>query len=844
MRKQIFKLILVFIFFAGFSFPCFSQNLPTVKPEKVQMSSVRLNLINGLVEDAIEKKKMPGAVVLVGRKGKIVFRKAFGKRALVPRVEEMTVDTVFDLASLTKPIITATSIMMLVEQGKLRLSDRLGKYIPEIRDEKVKKVTIKQLLTHTSGYRPDFDLGEKWFGKKGMLKALYKEKLRYSPGEKFVYSDIGFIVLGEIFERVSKSRLDDLERFGIFKINQGTFFNKIGNRKIWNPINCSFNQIEGLTLCCQEHFCKITAPTENYRGQQNYLGSKFNGDEKEGNTILRGVVHDPTAHRMEGVAGHAGLFSNADNLALYAQMILNGGVLEGKRVLSASSVKLMTSPNIINEKGQTRGLGWDINTRFSSNRGEFFPLGSFGHTGFTGTGIWIDPLSQTFVIFLSNRVHPDGKGSIVDVRARISTIVASAILDITPTQKRDFEEKYFKNVISQFEQFYPKNSPQKPKNQNRKPVLNGIDVLEKTNFKKLEGLRVGLVTNQTGRNFKGKSTIDILYEAENFKLISLFSPEHGIRGNLDQSKIDDSVDEKTGLPIFSLYGKTRSPKPEQLTNLDALVFDIQDIGTRFYTYISTLKNILEEASKMNKKVFVLDRPNPINGRIFSGPLADADNLSFVVPHNIPVRHGMTVGEISRLLNKEKKLGANLEIIKMENWERSMWFDETGQIWVNPSPNMRSLTQATLYPGIGLLETTNLSVGRGTDTPFEIIGAPWINGQKLAGFLNKRNLEGVRFVPVIFTPVSSKFAKEDCSGINIIITDRKKFGPVKTGLEIAFALRKLFSSGWDFKNFNRLLANKRIFALIERGENLKVTDNLTKMEMAKWRLRREQFLIYR
>src|SRR5262249_53568978 len=286
-------------------------------------------------------------------------------------------------------------------------------------------------------------------------------------------------------------------------------------------------------------------------------------------------------------------------------------------------------------------------------------------------------------------------------------------------------------------------------------VLNGIDVLERDGFKQLNGMRIGLVTNQTGRDRAGRSTIDLLFKAPNVKIVALFSPEHGIRGLADE-KVYDSKDEQTGLPIYSLYGESRRPKPEQLKDLDALVYDIQDVGARFYTYITTLGYLIEEAGKAKLPVFVLDRPNPINGIDIEGPLADSDKLSFTAYHTIPVRHGMTVGELARLYNEERHLSADVRVIKMDLWSRAMWFDSTGQVWVNPSPNMRSLTEASLYPGIGLLETTNLSVGRGTDTPFEVIGAPWIDGQKLAAALNARHISGVRFVPVRFTPAASVF----------------------------------------------------------------------------------------
>ncbi len=886
--------------FAGvFSAFAYSQGLPLAEPRTVGMNAAKLDRIEQLVNADIADKKLPGAVVIVGHKGKIVYRKAFGNRSLVPTVEKMTIDTIFDVASLTKPVATATSIMILVEQGKLRLSDTIGKYIPDIDDEQAKRVTIQQLLTHTSGYAPDFDLKEKWTGRDGMLAALKKEKLRTPPGTKFVYSDIGFIVLGEIVERICKDVLNIYFLDSVIRPLQlnDTIFRYM---KFFRPPPGS----NGVELSVFQKLRERTAPTENIKGQKSYLGSVFEGDDSIGEQILRGQVHDPTAFRMDGVAGHAGLFSTADDLVRYCQMLLNGGVApapggnlsgsEGvknvasistrkntlptgrvsasapRRILSAQTIAKMTAPYVVSEDGATRGLGWDINTSFSSNRGELFPLGSFGHTGFTGTSVWIDRVSQTFVVFLSNRVHPDGKGDVTPLRAKVATVAASAVEDTPIEMYRLAENIYASQVAAQIPKFREQAelarrvaSPNKivdlllanrtpiPASQygfrpglRPEPVLNGIDILEKNGFKELEGKRIGLVTNHTGRNFAGKQTIDVLSEAKNLKLVSLFAPEHGIRGELDIAKIDDSKDKKTGLPVYSLYGETRRPKPEQLKDLDAIVYDIQDIGARFYTYTATLRNVLEEAAKAGKPVYILDRPNPINGSDVEGPSADEDKLSFIAAHTIPVRYGLTIGELGQMMNAERKIGADLRVIKMENWSRSMWFDETGQTWVNPSPNMRSLTEATLYPGIGLLETTNLSVGRGTDTPFEVIGAPWLDGQKLAAYLNGRNLKGVRFIPIRYKPNASVFKGEDLGGVNIVITDRRSFQSVRTGFEIAAALRKLYPVEWQVDKYARLLVNAEILEMVNRGETPENIEKVLQRHVDDFSKRRASFLLYK
>ncbi len=840
----------------------YAQGLPVAAPGSVGMSAEKLDQIDALVNADIAAKKMPGAVVIIGHKGKIVYRKAFGNRALVPEVEKMTIDTIFDVASLTKVVATTTSIMKLVEQGKLRLNDTVGKFFPDIEDEQAKKVTIQQLLTHTSGYAPDFDLGQKWTGDEGMLAALKKEKLRTPSGIKFVYSDIGFIVLGEIVGKFTWE-VDNFTGLSVYSKSQifdamgmsSSDFHIVGYFPAKYPERKEARKAYESIVQNDLALFNRMAPTENIKGQNNYLGSKFDGDEKAGEKILRGQVHDPTSYRMFGQAGHAGLFSTADDLSRFCQMLLNGGTLDGKRVLSSQTVARMTAPIVVSEDGATRGLGWDMNTAFSSNRGELFPLGSFGHTGFTGPSIWIDRVTQTFVIFMSNRVHPDGKGDVVPLRAKIATVAASAVQDTPVEMIRLAEDIYSAQVAAQIPKFVSNKqsvlSDQEKaiSGKNDRPnvayatVLNGIDVLERDGFKQLDGNRIGLVTNHTGRDLNGKQTIDVLNDARNVNLVALFAPEHGIRGELDQAKIDDAKDSKTGLPVYSLYGETRRPKPEQLKDLDAIVYDIQDIGARFYTYTATLKNVLEEAAKAGKPVYILDRPNPINGNDVEGPLAQEDKLSFIAAHTIPVRYGLTIGELGMMMNAERKIGADLHVIKMENWSRSMWFDETGQTWVNPSPNMRSLNEATLYPGIGLLETTNVSVGRGTDTPFEVVGAPWINGRELAKSLNERNLFGVRFVSVSFTPNTSVFKDEKVNGINIIVTNRSGFDSVRTGFEIAAAIRKLYPNDWQVDKYSRLLVNADYLEMVKRGDAAAAINKSWTKDVADFEKRRKPFLLY-
>ncbi|RMG52848.1 MAG: DUF1343 domain-containing protein [Acidobacteria bacterium] len=765
-----------------------SPPLLLAQPASVGMSAERLAAIDDVVRDAIAQGQLPGAVILVARRGRIVYRKAFGHRALQPERLPMTLDTVFDLASLTKVVATATSIMILAERGLIRLGDRVSTYIPEFGRNGKQSITIEQLLTHRGGLLPDNDLADYQRGPEEALQRIYSLSPIYEPGTRFVYSDVGYIVLGELVRRVSGLRLD-----------------AFAHRYIFRPLGMHHTM-----FLPNAQLRAKAAPTEKRDGRW-----------------LIGEVHDPRAFLLGGVAGHAGLFSTADDLAIYCQMILNGGQYNGVRILSPLGVRRMTSARGL-PPNEWRGLGWDINTRYSSNRGDFFPIGSFGHTGFTGTSVWIDPQTGTFVIFLSNRVHPDGKGDVVSLRGRVASIVAASIIaDVPPQGEREREPGH------------GRTASQRP----LLMTLTGIDVLQRENFAPLNGRRVGLITNQTGRDGQGRRTIDLFYRAPNVALVAIFSPEHGIRGRAE-GPISHSRDEATGVPIYSLYGEHRKPTPDMLRGIDTLVFDIQDVGARFYTYITTMGYAMEAAARAGIRFVVLDRPNPINGVDVEGPLADEDLLSFTAYYPLPVRHGMTVGELATLFKGEKHLDLDLEVIPMRGWSRWAWYDDTGLVWINPSPNMRSLVAATLYPGIGLLESTNLSVGRGTDRPFEFIGAPWLDGRRLARRLNEAGLPGVRFVPVEFTPTKSTFAGRRCHGVHIIVTDRRRFHPVRCGLEIAVALRELYPQKWDVERFLRLLANKAVWRALKEGASTASLSALWQSDVERFLRVRRKYLIYR
>jgi uncharacterized protein YbbC (DUF1343 family)/CubicO group peptidase (beta-lactamase class C family) len=766
------------------------------------LSPRQLRGIDAAVEESISRGELPGAVVLVGSGDRVVFRKAYGNRAILPTREPMTLDTVFDVASLTKPVATATSVMILVERGKVALRDPVVQHIPDFAPDggDREKVTVEQLLTHRAGLPPD-DPIELYTGTRAeIFERKYRQPLEAAPGARFRYSDVGYEVLGELVERVSGEPLD--------RFTEENVFRPLGMRDShFRPVATSrfLGEKMGLTDLSRPPISRI-APTE--RREDRWM---------------RGEVHDPRAYAVGGVAGHAGLFSTADDLSRYCRMILAGGKLGTARVLSPLGVDALTRPRFYGDD-DLRGLGWDIATAYSRNRGDLFPPGSFGLTGFTGTSLWLDPSSRTWVVFLSNRLHPDGKGDVNRLRGLVSTIVAASL----STDTRASAKRLSSRVPV------------------RRDVLAGVDVLAADGFRPIAGKRVGLVTNATGRARDGRSTIEVLSSEEakkaGVKLMRLFSPEHGITSDVD-ALVADQVDPRTGLPIHSLYGERRRPRPEQMKGLDALVLDLQDVGTRFYTYITTARYLLEEAARAKIPLVVLDRPDPISPVAIEGPLADPDRLSFTVPHTLPVRYGMTPGELALLFNDELKIGANIQVVKLRGWARGLWYDETGLGWVNPSPNMRSLTEATLYPGIGLLEPTNLSVGRGTDTPFEVVGAPWVDGRRLAAVLSARKIRGVTFTPIHFTPASSTFAGELCGGVRLTVTDRDALAPVTLGIEIAVALRDLYPMDWKRERFLDLLANRDSFERLEKGETADsiVRSWLDRVEV--FRARRARFLLY-
>ena len=712
--------------------------------------------IDDAVKGAIDRGEIPGAVVLVVAKDRVVFHRAYGLSAKEPAPRPMARDAVFDLASLTKPIATATSIAWLVEHDELRYSDPVARHLPAFAANGKEGITIEQLLLHTSGLPADNALSDYAGDRSAALARLFALGLESPPGEKFRYSDVGFLVLGEIVSRLAKK---DQPAF-----TRERLFSPLGMR------STTFTPEGALAARC--------APTER-------LGDRF----------LQGVVHDPRARALGGVAGHAGLFSTALDLSRFARMLLRGGALSGTRVLADSTVRALLAPRDV-PGGKRAYFGAAIGDAVS-------------HTGFTGTSIWLDPRRGIAVVILSNRVHPDGKGTADRLRRETIDAAVSAAAKVKETP----------------------------------PVQTGIDALEATGFAALAGRKVALLTYAAGKTRGGRSTIDALKSAPGVTLVSLLAPEHGLRSS-EEGAVASARDPATGLPIHSLYSSSdRRPTKEMLEGADTLVIDLQDAGVRFYTYETTVGYALESAATLHVRVVLLDRPDPLGGLRISGPVLDAKRASFVAYHTTPVQHGMTLGELARMFVAERKIAADLTVIPMRGWRRSARFADTGLPWTPPSPNLRSATAALLYPGVGLLELTNLSVGRGTPRPFEQIGAPFVDAEALRKALTDMALPGVTFEKTTFTPRSSTFANEACRGVALTITDPASLDPVRLGLAIAVTLRKLHPEAWKPQGLLTLLAHDAAFEAVVSGKPLDEVTATFAAETARFAERRKPYLLY-
>jgi uncharacterized protein YbbC (DUF1343 family) len=726
--------------------------------------------IDRAVRQAISEGKLPGAVVAVGRSDGLHFLKAYGHRSLVPSETPMGDDVIFDLASLTKPLVTAALVMLLAEDGKLGLQDAVSAHLPEVRAPGVRVV---DLLVHGAGLPRVNPLRDYAAGPEQAREALLAIRPEVPPGQRYLYSDVGYLWLGLLVERVAGEPLDTL-----------------AERRLLRPlamVDSGFRPGAALR--------PRIAPTEI--------------TDKRPTPLIHGVVHDPRAYRLGGVAGNAGLFSTARDLARYARMMLAGGALDGAHVLRPESVQTLTRPVFVD--GTARTPGWDMDSDYAKPRGHRMSGRAFGHGGYTGTSMWIDPQQDLFVIFLSHRVHPDGEGNVIALEGRVADAAVAALQP-------------------------------KPDCPGPGATLPGIDVLRAQDFAPLHGKRVGLVTHLAARARDGSSTLQVLASAEQVTLGAVFSPEHGL-ASAREGAIADGRDERRDIPIYSLFGQTRRPTADMLDGIDVLVVDLVDVGTRFYTYMSTVHQVMLAGAQHGVPVVILDRPNPLGGERVEGPMLDDDIRSFVNYHPLPVRHGLTVGELATLIAAERGIGVRLQVIEAQGWRRESDFDETGLTWARPSPNLPSPASALAYPAIGLLESTNVSVGRGTERPFEWLGAPWMDPAAVMRALRAERLPGVTFSPLTLTPTARPHRGTACPGLAMRVTDPRSFLPVRTGLALASALRRVHREHFDADDLVKLVGDRAVHRALLRGVRPAQLQRMWQPRLERFRARRRHVLRY-
>ena len=717
-----------------------------------------------MLKTAIEGSA-PGAVAYVGKNDEVFFFGGVGKKSLMPIEEDLTVDTIYDLASLTKVVATTTAIMLLYQQGKISLDDPLSKYVSV---SKFKNILIKHLLTHSSGLPAYAEWYREINSFEDFLIKLYKEDLLFLPGSAHLYSDFGFILLGHIVEVVSGTDL-------------GTFCKS----NIFQPLKMTSTFFK-----VPEEFVERCAPTEMCSWRKK---------------VVRGKVHDENAYAMGGICGHAGLFSTAEDLAKFCRTMIY------RKLLKCEVIEEMATTKIISNY-PWQVLGWKTDPFWDSIEGVLPFRTALGHTGFTGTCMWWDRVSGYYSILLSNSCHPS-------------------------RFRRDNKKlrKTFYNGVSVLIN---------PKKLNVHP---GVDVLVRDEFKILQGAKVGLLTNSSALSAYGTSTLEILTSSDRFKVVCLFTGEHGLRVSEEAGK-GESNREWEGIPIVDIFSKGKyQEKVNLLRRTDWIVIDMPDIGARYYTYIASVRKILSLAVEYNIKVLVLDRPNPLGGEVLEGPLPESDFISDVCWGGVPIRHGMTLGESCIFLKENVKdlRKVNLRIVKVDGWFRDLMYDRVDLQWIPPSPNIPDFETSLCYVGTCLFEGTNLSEGRGTEFPFRMIGAPWFNAEKILQLLPKYAFEGVElsvceFVP---KPISGKvshpkYMGDKCNGIKIKVTEPYLFRPFTTAYELLLSISREYEDEFKFTDFfDKLAGGNFIRKSIESGYSFKSIKNQIEQDINKFVLKK-------
>jgi uncharacterized protein YbbC (DUF1343 family)/beta-glucosidase-like glycosyl hydrolase len=701
----------------GIELPRRAMGLRSAPPEEAGFRPHGLDELDRVLDRFVAKGAFPGGVVAVGHRGTLAHLRPFGRLTYDEDAPPVAADTIYDLASLTKVVATTSMAMILVDEGRLDLGRKVQDYLPLFKGPGKEAVTVRHLLTHRSGIDWWAPLYEELEGPEAYLDRIQAMDLVSEPGAEYLYSDLGMILLGEILERVSGQPLEDFVQERVFR-----------------PL--------GMTDTAYrpgEDLLPRIAPTEldPWRGR-----------------LVRGEVHDENAFAFGGVAPHAGLFATAGDLARFCQMLLNGGVLEHRRIVSRETVELFTRRADTDDS--MRALGWDTKSPEKSSAGSFFSSVSFGHTGFTGTSIWIDPERELFVVLLTNRVHPTRDNELIrEARPAVADAAVLALAD---------------DGI----------------------VRVGLDRIAAGEDLGLQGKRLGLIVHAASVAVDGSHAVDVLREA-GLDVVRLMTPEHGLWSRAAAGEeVASGSDPMSGLPVVSLYGAHRKPQPEDLEGLDALVFDLQGGGVRFYTYVSTMMLALEAAAEAGLEFVVLDRPNPLGGERIEGPVSaprDVVPASFVNMAPGPLVHGLTLGEMARFVNERLPQPARLKVVAMKGWERRMTWADTRRPWVPPSPNLRSFEAAIAYPGVCLLEATNVSPGRGTDTPFLLLGAPWLRPEDIRVAVPGFELEPARFTPAASPAAPDpKYLDQECQGVRVAVTDAGSAHSYLLGVELLAALR--------------------------------------------------------
>jgi beta-N-acetylhexosaminidase len=768
----------------GFEIPRRAMTLRIARADEAGFRPGGLDEVDQLLDDFVEKGAFPGGVVAIGHRGALVHLHPFGRLSYDEDAPLVESDTIYDLASLTKVVATTTMAMILVDEGRLDLDEKVQDFLPLFQGPGKDLVTVRHLLTHSSGVDWWAPLYKELKGPEAYLQRIQAMDLVYEPGTDYKYSDLGMILLGEILARVAGQPLDEFVR-----------------ERVFGPLAMT----DTLYRPGEDLLPRI-APTEfdAWRGR-----------------MVRGEVHDENAFALGGVAPHAGLFSTAGDLSRFAQMLLNGGVLEHHRIVSRDTVDLFTRKAGAGES--TRALGWDTKSPEHSTAGSYFSPRSFGHTGFTGTSIWIDPDRELFLILLTNRVHPTRQNQLIrEVRPAVADAVVNALTDAD----RELPEEMPEQVVEV-----------------------GLDRIAAGEDHVLSGKRLGLIVHAASVTSDGRHAIDVLRD-QNLNVVRLFAPEHGLRGLAAAGEhVKNGRDPQSGLPVVSLYGDHRKPTKRDLKHLDALVFDLQGAGVRFYTYVSTLILSLEAAAEHDLEFVVLDRPNPLGGERIEGPVSAPRGLvpeSFVNMAPGPLVYGLTLGEMARFVNQRLKKPARLTVVPMKGWERDMTWSDTGRVWVSPSPNLRSPEAAIAYPGVCLLEGTNVSAGRGTVEPFLFFGAPWLRPAEL-----QVSVPGFELEPVTFTPTASpaapnpKYVDQECHGMRVRVTDPAAAEPYRLGVALLVALMSRDDFEWEDEGaaLTRLVGTRKLLDDLRRRRSADQIIEADRADHEAWRRDRASALLY-